>query len=117
MRNTKEWHAFMQMNKFPRQVVERLRDFGHNILTVQEAENTGLSDESVLAFATSQKRAVITLNRRDFIKLHKLQPNHAGIVVCKDDSDRENLATRIHQNISKLEILSNQLIRVNRSSS
>ncbi|MEB3281112.1 MAG: DUF5615 family PIN-like protein [Lyngbya sp.] len=103
--------------QFPRQVVELLRDLGHNVLTVQEAENTGLSDESVLAFAGSQERAVITLNRRDFIKLHKLQPNHAGIVVCKDDSDREGLATRIHQTISKFEILSNQLIRVSRLSS
>lgn len=52
--------------QFPRQVVELLRSLEHNVLTVQEAGNAGLSDEEVLAFATNHNRAVLTLNRRDF---------------------------------------------------
>jgi predicted nuclease of predicted toxin-antitoxin system len=53
--------------QFPRRVVEILRDLGHDVITVQEAGNAGLPDEEVLAFATTQNRAVLTLNRRYFI--------------------------------------------------
>lgn len=67
---------------FPRQVVQKLRSLGHDVLTVQEAENTGLPDEDVLAFAISENRAVLTINRRDFFQLHKLKPDHFGIIAC-----------------------------------
>ncbi len=60
--------------QFPRQVVELLRSWSHDVLTVQEAGNAGLPDEDVLAFAVSENRAVLTLNRRDFFRLHKLTP-------------------------------------------
>jgi Domain of unknown function (DUF5615) len=57
------------------------------VLTVQEARNAnlGIPDEDVLAFAVTNKRAVLTLNRIDFIRLHASQPNHAGIIVCATD--------------------------------
>ena len=67
---------------FPRQVVQNLRSLSHDVLTVQEAENTGLPDEDVLAFAISENRAVLTINRRDFFQLHKLKPDHFGIIAC-----------------------------------
>ena len=102
--------------QFPRRVVEILRDLGHDVLTVQEAGNTGLSDEEVVAFATTQNRAVLTLNRRHFIRLHQLQPNHPGIIVCSRDDDWNRQATRINQAISLVETLTGMLIRVNRPS-
>jgi len=37
-------------------------------------------------------RAVLTLNRYNFIRLRRLQPNYAGIIVCTNDSDRNRLA-------------------------
>jgi hypothetical protein len=40
-----------------------------------------------LAYATAQSRAVITLNRRDFIRLHHGCADHAGIIVCTADAD------------------------------
>ena len=105
--------------QFPLPVVELLRLFGYNVLTVQEAGNANqkIPDEQVLAFAVSEKRAVLTTNRRDFIRLHTLQPNHAGIIVCKEDQDWERLATRINDAISTAETLTGNLIRVNRPSS
>ena len=101
---------------FPRIVSEFLRTVGHDVLTVQEAGNAnlGIPDPEVLEFATSNDRAVLTLNRFDFIGLHKHQPNHAGIIVCKDDRDRNRLAIRIHEVISREETLKGKLIRVNR---
>ena len=69
---------------FPFQVVNTLRDLGHDVLTVQEAGNAGQSipDEGVLAFAIERNRAAVTINRRDFIRLHIQSPDHAGIIVC-----------------------------------
>jgi predicted nuclease of predicted toxin-antitoxin system len=106
---------FYADEQFPRQVTELLRSFGHDVLTVQEAGNRGLPDEAVLAFATSENRVVLTLNRRHFIRLHGEQPDHAGIVVCKDDADREGMAIRICESIATSSPLAGQLIRVNRS--
>ncbi|MEG4586865.1 DUF5615 family PIN-like protein [Microcoleus sp. MOSTC5] len=105
--------------QFPRVVVELLRALGHDVLTVQEASNAnqGIPDEDVLAFAVTKERAVLTLNRIDFIRLHASQPNHAGIIVCKDDQqDRQRMATRISEAISNVETLRGMLVRVNRPS-
>lgn len=101
--------------QFPRQVVELLRALGHDVLTVQEAGNAGLSDKDVLDFAVREDRAVLTLNRRDFFRLHRLQPNHAGIVACKDDQDWERLTTNINRAILSVETLTGRLIRVYKS--
>jgi len=103
--------------QFPLQVVELLRTLGHDVLTVQEAGNAGFSDPEVLAFAVSNVRAVLSQNRRDFIRLHIQQPDHAGIIVCTDDKNLERLATRINDAISAEENLTGKLIRVNRPQS
>jgi tRNA splicing endonuclease len=100
--------------QFPQRVVEELRLLWHNVLTVQEADNRGLSDEEVLSFATMTGRAVLTLNRRHFIRLHQVQRDHAGILICRDDSDREKMASRISEAITLSEPLNGKLIRVNR---
>jgi len=102
---------------FPKQVVILLRNWGHNILTVQEAgqSNLKIPDEEVLAFATRENRAVITLNRIDFIKLHRKKTAHAGIIICRDDPIRERMAQRINQVLASFDTVKGQLIRVNRT--
>ena len=78
---------------FPRVVVELLRLRIHNILTLQAGgkDNPKNPDEEVLAFAVSENQAVLTLNRRYFsryfIRLHSLQPDPAGIIVCRGEDD------------------------------
>lgn len=103
---------------FSRPVVEFLRTFGHNILTAQEAGNAGqkIPDEDVLAFAISNQRAVLTFNRRHFLRLHNLQPDHTGIIICTEDLNRERLAIRINEAINSEETLKGKLIRVTRPS-
>ena len=52
---------------------------GHDVLTVQEAgqANQRIPDHhQVLEFAMGQGRAVLTINRDDFIRLHRLRPDH-----------------------------------------
>ncbi|QLE58738.1 DUF5615 family PIN-like protein [Nostoc sp. TCL26-01] len=100
--------------QFPRKVSELLRTMGHDVLTVQEAGNAnlGIPDDKVLACAVSDNRAVITLNRQDFIRLHRTNPEHSGIIVCTNDTDKSQMATRINEAIAKEEPLLGKLIRV-----
>jgi len=101
---------------FPLPVVTELRRLGHDVLTIQDTGKAGqlMSDESVLNFATSEGRAVLTLNRKHFIHLHELRPEHAGIIVCTFDRDFVGQAGRIHLIIASQPGLHSQLIRVNR---
>jgi Domain of unknown function (DUF5615) len=85
---------------------------GHDVLTVQEAGkgNLGIPDEEVLLFSIEENRAVATLNRDDFIRLHRANPQHCGIIVCTNDPDRARMA--IHEWIAAQEFLQGNLIRV-----
>jgi predicted nuclease of predicted toxin-antitoxin system len=100
--------------QYPYPVVEHLRILGHDVLTVQEAgqANQKISDPDVLAFATADNRTVITQNRKDFIRLHNLQPEHAGIIVCTNDRDWQALANRIDAAIRDEQRLQGKLIRI-----
>lgn len=101
---------------FPFPVVEELRRLGHDVLTVLEAGKAeqAIEDGEVLAFATSLARVVLTINRKHFIRLHREQPQHAGIVVCTFDADFSGQAQRIHETLGKNPELTNRLFRVNR---
>ena len=104
---------------FPLPIVQTLRYLGHDVLTSLEAGNANqrIPDDAVLAFATIQNRILLTLNRRDFIKLHYLNPNHSGVVVCTEDADFNALANRIHNELCKIEgEFAQQLIRVYKDS-
>lgn len=105
--------------QFPRLASQRLQDLGHDTLTVQDAGNAGLgiSDQEVLAHAISDNRTVVTLNRYDFIRLHRQSSDYCGIIVCTNDLNRERLAKRIHEAISREGDLQGKLIRVNRPQS
>jgi hypothetical protein len=101
---------------FDHPIVAELRRLGHDVLTVQEAgqANQAIPDDAVLAYAAAQGRAVLTFNRRHFIRLHRSSQAHAGIVVCTWDPDIVGLATRIHGAVSNYPILDAHLIRINR---
>lgn len=101
---------------FPLPVVERLRALDHDVLTTQEAgkADQAVPDVEVLKFATSEDRAVLTINRRHFINLHRKGVQHAGIIACTLDADFTGQAERIHKAISEQASLQGQLIRVNR---
>ena len=98
--------------------MEELRQLGHDVLTTAESgrANKQITDDEVLAFAAFEGRAVLTLNRKDFRRLHQEDPRHAGVVICTYDSDFAAQAVRIHQAISSSDDLAGRLIRVNRPS-
>jgi Domain of unknown function (DUF5615) len=65
-------HRFYADENFPLPVVEELRRLGHDVLTMYEdgSANQSIPDDKVLALATEKRLALLTTNRRHFIRLH-----------------------------------------------
>lgn len=71
-----------------------LQGLGHDAVTARESgwANKGTGDPEILRVAIADGRAVLTRNRRHFMRLHMQQPNHSGIIVCTADSNFEGQA-------------------------
>lgn len=104
---------------FPLPTVEALRRLGHDVVTVQDAGGgeQSWSDLKILRHGTEDRRAVITLNRKHFIRLHREEPKHAGIVICTVDLDYAGQANRIDEALRETPDPSGMLVRVNRPQS
>lgn len=93
-----------------------LIEYGHDVITVLDAGNSGDSDEAILKYAIENTRAVVTHNRRHFMRLHKAHEEiHCGIVICTYDPDLVMLALHIHEALDTNEPIENKLIRVTRT--
>lgn len=68
----------------------------------------------MLAFATEQNRAILTLNRKHFVRLHAEPSPHAGIDVCTFDANFTRQAQSIHETLTAQSDLTGQLLRVTR---
>ncbi len=99
---------------FPMPVVLELRALGHDVATIQERgrANESTPDTDVLALAASEGRAIPTLNRKDFYRLHEQSPTHAGIIVCVVDPDFPGQARLIHEAIQAARDLAGKVLRV-----
>lgn len=106
---------FYANENFLLDLVKELRRLGYDVLTSYEAgqANQSISDENVLNFAQERERVVITLNREDFITLHKQGKAHSGIFICKEDRDYQGQTEKIHEFIlNASQSLKNRLIRI-----
>lgn len=99
---------------FPVEVVGRLRALGHDVLTTHDVgkSNQSIEDDAVLRFAIETGRCVITINRKDFLRLHRVVTDHAGIIVCTENRDYVAFADRIDEAIRQSGKLAGRLIRV-----
>jgi hypothetical protein len=104
---------------FPYPAVEALRHLGHDVVTLAELgqAHQAVPDTVVLDLAIAAGRAIVTLNRRHFIRLHGRKPDHAGIVICSFDRDFEAQARRIDETVRGLAGLDGVLLRIARASS
>ncbi|MBE9189438.1 DUF5615 family PIN-like protein [Gloeocapsopsis crepidinum LEGE 06123] len=66
-------------------VAEGLRRRGIDLTTTLEAALIGVSDDTQLEFALSQKRVIFTQDT-DFLRIHQTGTHHAGIVFCSQGS-------------------------------
>ena len=107
---------FYADENFPRAAVEELRRMGHDVLTAEEdgRANRQVPDEGVLERGIELGRAVVTLNRVDFKRLHLYTPDHAGIVICTFDPDFTRQARRIDEAIRQAGELKGKLVRIYR---
>ena len=101
---------------FPLRVVEELRRLGHDVITAFEdgKANQSITDQDLLARAIELDRAILTLNRLDFKRLHRQMPKHAGVIICTEDPDRIGQAQRISESLAKVSDVRGQLVRVYR---
>lgn len=108
---------FFADENFPRAVVEELRRLGHDVSTVHESgrANRATPDAEILDLAIAEQRALLTLNRKHFIRLHAQRPAHCGILVCTFDPDFTGQGQRIHASLIPYRELAGVLIRVNRA--
>jgi hypothetical protein len=101
---------------FPYPVVRRLRELGHDVLTVRDAgiDNDETPDDHVLELAIQAQRIVLTHNRRHFRRLHVSHPDHYGVLIATHDRNALRLAERIHRVLSGAEgsDLRGRLIRI-----
>jgi hypothetical protein len=108
------------MDDFPslsRTDLDAVWDYYRTHLSDIAAQNVEeFPDEQVLAFATGDSRAVLTLNRRDFFRLHRRGIEHEGIVACTADADHKAQAVRIDTAVRALPGLTGQLVRINKTS-
>jgi hypothetical protein len=88
---------FYSDENFPLPVVAALRQLGHDVLTIYEAgkANQRYPDDLILADASRDQRAVLTINRKHFKRLHNASAAHSGIVLCTYDPDFVGQAQRI----------------------
>jgi predicted nuclease of predicted toxin-antitoxin system len=65
-----------------------LSSHGVDCLTTQQAGNLGLSDVQQLAFATTESRALVTFNCKDFLPLvqqwQESNRTHPGLILFKE---------------------------------
>lgn len=89
--------------------VKVLKEMGYDIKTSQEEGKARqwLDDETQLAYAISQGRAILTHNHKDFQKLHK-ENQHSGIISCTHNNNYKQLAQRIDEQIKNKLSLHNQ---------
>ncbi len=96
-------------------LVEAIRDVGYDVLTSYDAQqaNQGIPDDAVLRYATINHRCVLTFNRGDFLKLHRSQVAHGGIIACREERDYSVQVQILHEYLEAgNQNLENRLLRL-----
>ena len=72
--------------RFTDDIAQQLRSKGHDVISVvTDPALVGLPDDQILAYATTEGRALVTANIRDFIPLdaryRAADQSHAGLIL------------------------------------
>ena len=78
-------------------IAQQLRAKGHDVISVvADPAVLGLPDEQVLAYATTQGRALVTANVKDFVPLdgryRAAGQSHAGLILVSTKTFPQNRA-------------------------
>ena len=94
-------------------LIKLLRQAGHDVLIVNEANLMGEDDPTVLDYARRNQRIVLTYNSDDFEELHEASSQHSGIIgIYRDDKYSKNMSFKqIVKAIANLEAAQISLAR------
>jgi hypothetical protein len=85
------------------EVAAQLQRRGYDALSCQATNRLGYSDEDQLTYATSERRAIVSFNARDFIPLDArwkvAGTAHAGIILTSADADIGRLVLRLARHL------------------
>lgn len=88
------------------EVARQLRKKGYDVVSVEEAQMREASDEQLLNFATSQNRALVTYNIRDFqlllSKWHRAARHHSGIIFVNEKTASQKTVGPLVRALKKL---------------
>ena len=80
-------------------LVELLQSKGFKAIHTLDVGNRGISDEAQLEYAAARQYVLLTHNRADFRRLHRVWTDqgkqHAGIVIIKHELP-ERVSARVH---------------------
>lgn len=93
-------------------LIPAIRSLGHDLLRAVDDGRQSFGDPLIFARAIQLGRCVLTNNRKDFRKLHRANPAHAGILIYTHDEDFVALAARIDAAVRELPSLHGRLIRI-----
>lgn len=87
-------------------VAAKLRKIGWDVLTTQQAGNSGKSDVAQLEYASREGRILVTRNYADFQEIHqqflqKRKP-HAGIIICFWRPDSQRMVEALIETLEKV---------------
>ena len=68
-------------------LIKFLREAGHEVLSVNEANLMGKDDPLILDYAKTCNYVLLTLNCKDFRVLHQESPLHQGILAIYQEAD------------------------------
>jgi uncharacterized protein with PIN domain len=105
-------HRLLLDEHIAEHVARKLRRLGYNVTRVRSKRHVSIPDELVLAQALSERRAVVTRDAEDYLRLHEQGARHAGIVVCRKDAFQVRLAHQVHAAIKDVVHLDQQLFRI-----
>lgn len=100
-------------------LIKFLRQGGHDVLSVNEANLMGEDDPIILDYAQRNNRILLTYNADDFEELHEANLRHSGILaIYRDARYSKNMSFKeIVKAIANLEVaqipLTNQFISLN----
>lgn len=73
--------TFLLDENFPTNAAELLEGLGHSVYDIRRIGLAGVDDATVITKAKELGAVVLTTDRDFFHTLHKLQPEHPGLVV------------------------------------
>ena len=73
-------------------LIRLLRNAGHDAIASVEVLGSGANDRDVFIYALKDKRAILTADCADFMRLQEREPEHCGLLLVYQDCDSRDMS-------------------------